>query len=76
MPAVTATVQYIHEGGDQAAYHASEAGGAAATHGGLFDSRVIQINDARRAEAVLDLDREGFQPVSYTHLTLPTILLV
>ena len=27
MPAVTATVQYIHEGGDQAAYHA---GGAAA----------------------------------------------
>ena len=31
MPAVTATVQYIHEGGDQAAYHASEAGGAAAT---------------------------------------------
>ena len=63
MPAVTATVQYIHEGGDQAAYHASEAGGAAATHGGRFDSRVIQIKDAHRAEAVLDLDREGFQLV-------------
>lgn len=63
MPAVKATVQYINESGDQAAYHASEAGGAAATHGGRFDSRVIQIKDARRAEAVLDLDREGFQLV-------------
>ena len=63
MPAVKATVQYIYESGDQAAYHASEAGGAAATHGGRFDSRVIQIKDARRAEAVLDLDREGFQLV-------------
>ena len=63
MTAVTAKVQYIHEGGDQAAYHASEAGGAAATHGGRFDSRVTQIKDARRAEAVLDLNREGFQLV-------------
>ena len=63
MPAVKATVQYIYESGDQAAYYASEAGGAAATHGGRFDSRVIQIKDARRAEAVLDLDREGFQLV-------------
>ena len=63
MPAVTATVQYIHEGGDQAAYHASEAGGAAATHDGRFDSREVQIKDARRAEAVFDLDHEGFQLV-------------
>ena len=63
MPAVKATVQYVNESGDQAAYHASEAGGAAATHGGRFDSRVIQIKDAHRAEAVLDLDREGFQLV-------------
>ena len=63
MPAVTATVQYIHEGGDQAAYHASEAGGAAATHDGRFDSREVQIKDARRAEAVFELDHEGFQLV-------------
>ena len=63
MPAVAATVQYIHEGGDQAAYHASEAGGAAATHDGRFDPREVQIKDARRAEAVFDLDREGFQLV-------------
>ena len=26
--------------------------------------------------AILDADKEGFLPVSYTHLTLPTILLV
>ena len=63
MPAVKATVQYVNESGDQAAYHASEAGGAAATHDGRFDSREVQIKDARRAEAVFDLDHEGFQLV-------------
>ncbi len=63
MPNVTATVQYIHDDGDHAAYHASEAGGAAATHDGRFDPREVQITDARQAEAVFDLDYEGFRLV-------------
>ena len=63
MPNVTATVQYIHDDGDHAAYHASEAGGAAATHDGRFAPREVQITDARQAEAVFDLDYEGFRLV-------------
>ena len=63
MPNVTATAQYIHDDGDHAAYHAYEAGGAAATHDGRFDPREVQIHDARQAEAVFDLDHEGFRLV-------------
>jgi len=67
MPNVTATVQYIHDDGDHAAYHASEAGGAAATHDGRFDPREVQITDARQAEAVFDLDYEGFRMVPHIY---------
>ena len=56
MASVTATIQYIQDDGDRAAYHASEAGGAAATHDGQFDPRQVQINDARDAAAGFDLD--------------------
>ena len=47
MASATATIQYIHDDGDRSAYHASEAGGAAATHEGQFDPRQVQINDAQ-----------------------------
>ena len=56
MASVTATIQYIHDDGDCAAYHASGAGGAAATHDGQFDPQQLQINDARGAAARFDLD--------------------
>ena len=54
MASVTATIQYIQDDGDRAAYHASEAGGAAATHDGQFDPRQVQINDAQGVR-LLDL---------------------
>ena len=56
MASVTATIQYIQDDGDRAAYHASVAGGAAATHDGHFDPRQVQINDAWGAVAGFDLD--------------------
>ena len=66
MASVTATIQYIQDDGDRAAYHASEAGGAAATHDGQFDPRQVQINDARGAAAGFDLDGAGFTLVGQT----------
>ena len=66
MASVTATIQYIHDDGDRAAYHASEAGGVAATHDGQFDPRQVQINDARGAAAGFDLDGAGFTLVEQT----------
>ena len=45
MASVTATIQYVQDDGDRATYHASEAGGAAATHDGQFDPRQLQIID-------------------------------
>lgn len=66
MASVTATIQYIHDGGDCAAYHASEAGGASAKHDGHFDPRQVQINDARGAAAGFDLDGAAFTLVGQT----------
>ncbi len=61
MPNVTPTVRYIHDDDDYAACHAATAGGAAATRYGRFDPREVQINDARRTEAVFDPDHGGFR---------------
>ena len=45
--------------------------------GGLFYFRSVEARRARPPERFLDRkDKQALMPVSYTHLTLPTILRV
>jgi len=54
-----ASLQYLAmDDGGEAVYHASQAGGMAAEHDGLYDHREVVIRDGRGRS--FDLDRAGF----------------
>jgi len=61
---IRATVQYlaIEDGGD-AVYHASQAGGDAASHDGQYDMREVLIHNGRGQR--FDLDKAGFMLVPH-----------
>ena len=70
---VITSLRYLVPGEERPVYFASRGGADAALKiGARFEDREVLVRDARQLHPPATLDRQGFTPVSYTHLTLPT----